>query len=69
MERLRLMGEVSTVLGIDAVELVVLNELQPALAYRIIKDGELLYTRDEVKKQLVAFKVKTMDRYFDFQPV
>ncbi len=69
MERLRLMGEISTFLGIDAVELVVLNEVQPTLAYRIIKDGEMLFSRDEAKKQLVAFKVRIMDRYFDFLPV
>lgn len=69
IERLKLMGEVSTILGLDAVELVVLNELPPGLAYRVIKDGELLYTREEAKKQLVDFKVRTMDRYFDFQPV
>lgn len=69
MERLKLMGELSIVLGVDEVELVVLNELQPSLAYRVIKDGELLYTKEDAKKQLVDFKVKTMDRYFDFQPV
>jgi predicted nucleotidyltransferase len=68
-ERLRLMGEASAALRMDAVELVILNELPPALAYRVIKDGELLYSRDEAKKQLINFKVKIMDRYFDFQPV
>lgn len=69
IERLKLMGEVSAILGMDAVELVVLNELPPGLAYRVIKDGELLFIREEAKRQLVNFKVRTMDRYFDFQPV
>lgn len=67
-ERLRLMGELSIVLETDRVELVVLNEAPPALAYRVIKDGELLFARDERKGQLVDFKVKTMDLYFDFLP-
>ncbi len=68
-ERLRLMGELSTILGTDIVELVVLNEAPPGLAYRVIRDGELLFVRDECKSQVVDFKVRTMDRYFDYQPV
>ncbi len=67
-ERLRLMGELSTILGTDAVDLVVLNESPPGLAYRVIRDGELLFAPEEGKGQLVDFKVRTMDRYFDFQP-
>lgn len=66
--RLRLMGELSTILGTDAVELVVLNESPPGLAYRVIRDGELLFAPEEGKGQLVDFKVRIMDRYFDFQP-
>ena len=68
-ERLRLMGELSVILGTDMFELVVLNEIPPNFAYRVIKDGELLYVRDEAASQLVDFKVRTMDRYFDFLPV
>lgn len=68
-ERLRLMGELSVILGTDKLELVILNEVPPNLAYRVIKDGELLYVRDEAASQLIDFKVRTMDRYFDYQPV
>lgn len=68
-ERLRLMGYLSSALGNDEFELVVLNEVPAGLAYRIIRDGELCYVRDEAKGQLVDFKVRTMDKYFDFQPV
>lgn len=68
-ERLRLMGELSTILGTDMVELVVLNETPPGLAYRVIRDGELLFAQEESKSHLVDFKVKIMDRYFDFLPV
>ena len=67
-ERLRLMGELSTILGTDEVELVVLNESPPGLAYRVIRDGELLFAPEEGKGELVDFKVRNMDRYFDFQP-
>ena len=67
-ERLELMGKLSEILGNAAFELVVLNEVPAALAYRVIQDGELLFIRDEAKSQLVDFKVRTMDRYFDFRP-
>lgn len=67
--RLRLMGELSVILGTDMLELVVLNEVPPNLAYRVIRDGELIYMRDEAAGQLIDFKVRTMDRYFDFLPV
>lgn len=67
-ERLRLMGEMSTVLGTDRIELIVLNEAPPALGYRVIRDGELLFSENDAKSQLVDFKVRTIDRYFDFQP-
>ena len=68
-ERLRLMGELSVILGTDKLELVILNDVPPNLAYRVIKYGELLYVRDEAASQLIDFKVRTMDRYFDYQPV
>lgn len=67
-ERLRLLGEMSTVLGTDAVELVVLNEAPPALGYRVTRDGLLLYASGNSNSQLVNFKVKTWDRYFDYEP-
>lgn len=41
----------------------------PNLAYRVIKDGESVYVRDGADGQLVDFKVRTLDWYFDFQPV
>lgn len=67
-ERLELMGKLSVILGNVAFDLVVLNEVPASLAYRVIRDGELLYIREEAKSQLVNFKVTTMDRYFDFRP-
>ena len=67
-ERLRLLGELSSCLGTDAVELVVLNEAPPPLGYRVTRDGELLYASDKADSQIVNYKVKTWDRYFDYQP-
>ncbi|MFZ5640758.1 MAG: type VII toxin-antitoxin system MntA family adenylyltransferase antitoxin [Bacillota bacterium] len=67
--KLQLMGDLSTVAGIDKIDLVILNEAPPGLGYRVVKDGRLLFLRDEAKAQLVAFKVRVLDRYFDYQPV
>ncbi|MCR6546585.1 type VII toxin-antitoxin system MntA family adenylyltransferase antitoxin [Dehalobacterium formicoaceticum] len=67
-ERLRLMGELSIVLGRDDIDLVVLNEAPPSLGYRVIKDGQLLYIRDGARSQLIDYQVMTMDRYFDYLP-
>ncbi len=67
-ERLKLLGKLSSILSTDAVELVVLNEAPPALGYRVTRDGVLLYASDNAGSQIINFKVKTWDRYFDYQP-
>jgi predicted nucleotidyltransferase len=67
-ERLRLLGELSIILGRDDIDLVVLNEAPPALGYRVIKDGQLLYTRDGAKSQLIDYQVRVMNLYFDYLP-
>lgn len=67
-ERLKLLVELSSILGTDAVELVVLNEAPPALGYRVTRDGVLLCASNNSNSQIVNFKVKTWDRYFDYQP-
>ena len=66
-ERLRLLGELTIILGTDKIDLVVLNEAPPGLGYRVIRDGELLFTGNNSDNQVVDFKVKTLDRYFDYQ--
>ena len=67
-ERLKLLGEMSSILGTDAVELVILNESPPTLGYRVTRDGVLLHASDNSNSQIISFKVKTWDRYFDYQP-
>ena len=67
-ERLQLLGELSQIFGTDEIELVVLNEAPPALGYRVIRDGEPYFVRENLISQVVNFKVKTLDRYFDYLP-
>lgn len=67
--RLSLMAELSRALDTDKVDLVILNESPYALAYRVIRDGQLLFMKEGEGDQHISFKERTLDRYFDYQPV
>ena len=67
--RLNLMAEFSSRLGTEKVDVIILNNATPDLAYNIIKDGQLLFKRPETRGQLVVFIARTYDRYFDYLPV
>lgn len=58
------MSKLSRELGIDAVDVVVLNEAEsPELKYRIIKEGELIYEKEPYK---VSLEPRIFNEYFDF---
>lgn len=62
--RLKLMGDISSVLKTDEVDLAVLNDLdEPELKYNIIKDGILLIEKEPFK---VIVEPGIMVEYFDF---
>lgn len=50
-----------------SVDLVLLDEARPALAYRIFRDGRLIIERDHTA--LVARKARAVLDYLDFKPV
>ena len=50
-----------------AVDLVLLDEAKPSLAYRIFRDGRLLVSHDD--SALIARKVRVLLDYLDFKPV
>jgi predicted nucleotidyltransferase len=50
-----------------SVDLVLLDEAPPALAYRIFRDGRLIVERDHTA--LVARKARAIIEYLDFKPV
>jgi hypothetical protein len=50
-----------------SVDLVLLDEAPPALAYRIFRDGRLIIERDHAA--LVARKARAVLDYLDFKPV
>jgi predicted nucleotidyltransferase len=49
------------------VDLVLLDEATPGLAYRVFRDGRVVLERD--RKALVERKVRAILEYLDFKPV
>lgn len=68
-KKLELLATITSVLKTDEVDLVVLNQAPPALAYRILSKGLLLFEKEGGKGQRVNYQVRTFDRYFDYKPV
>jgi predicted nucleotidyltransferase len=68
-KRLSLMAEIAMIIGTDNLDVLILNEAPASLAFRVLKDGQLLYLKKGAEKQLVRFKAQIFDRYCDYQPV
>jgi len=51
----------------DRIDLVLLEDIPPPLAFRIIRDGERLVANDP--REDVAFRTRTIMRYLDFKPL
>lgn len=65
--RLALVGDLMQVLHTDAVDVLILNRAPLTLRYAALRDGLLLHMRD--KEAYVAFRVRTLNEYFDFEPM
>ncbi|RLE12476.1 nucleotidyltransferase domain-containing protein [Candidatus Aerophobetes bacterium] len=61
--RLFLINRVCSLLGFKKIDLVILNDAPLILQYSILKDGVILYSRDEPKR--INIEVKIMSKYFD----
>lgn len=61
-----LMSRLEAAIGAP-VDLVVLDEARPGLAYRAFRDGKLLFERDH--GALVDRKARAILEYLDFRPV
>ena len=48
------------------VDILILNEAPPALRYRVVCDGRVLYARDE--RGRIAFEARALDEFLDFKP-
>ncbi|MBL7074319.1 nucleotidyltransferase domain-containing protein [candidate division KSB1 bacterium] len=63
--RLRLIGEIQRILKTDRLDLVDLNSSPLALHFKAIKEGKILFCRDELKR--IRKEVRIMSLYFDRQ--
>lgn len=62
-----IVSKLETATGGRPVDLVLLDDAPPGLAYRIFRDGRVLVARD--RTALVDRKVRAILEYLDFQPV
>lgn len=64
--RLDLIGEATRAWGRPDVDVVLLNEASPLLAYEVVRSGRLLFERDHDAR--VAFEARTAQHYLDLEP-
>lgn len=65
--RLEIMGMAMSILRINDVDVATLNRLPLALRYRVVREGKMLFCRDENAR--IAFEAQTTLRYLDYKPV
>lgn len=63
----RLLDALHGELAADRVDLVILNDAPPALAFQVLKHGVVALERDRV--DLHRFRVRTYSRHADYEPV
>ena len=61
-----LANEFATTLGVDEIDIVVLDRAPLDLRGRVLTEGRVLWSRDEPRR--VRFTVETLSRYFDILP-
>jgi predicted nucleotidyltransferase len=66
-ERLTLIGALEYLLGTDTVDLVILNDASPLLAYEALRHGVLLYCVSEQTR--IEFQMRTLRTYEDTAPL
>jgi hypothetical protein len=66
-KRLSFTGDLSQVFNDDQVDVVVLKDASPLLAYEVLRGGILLYCSDEEER--IGFQVRTLLIYEDTAPL
>jgi predicted nucleotidyltransferase len=61
--RIALMQELTKIFRSDEVQVVILNQAPPLLAYKVIVEGKLLLRRDELAR--LRFRIDATRRYLD----
>lgn len=66
MDKLNLIGDLTTIFKRDDIDLVILNSAKPVLKHQIIKHGKIIYMKTQECK--VDFEVKVLNEYMDMEP-
>ena len=66
-KRLMLMTEIGHQLRTDSIDVLILNQSPLALSYRVLRDGILIYCRDEAKR--IEYTARVLTLYLDFKPI
>ena len=61
--RITLMQELTKIFHSDEVQVVILNQAPPLLAYKVVVEGKLLLCRDELAR--LRFRIDATRRYLD----
>ena len=62
----RLIAALADHIAADRLDVVILNDAPPALAFQVLKSGKLAFERD--RTALHRFRVSTYARHSDFEP-
>lgn len=65
--RMDITAAVAEVTSEDVADVIVLNDAPVALGYRVLRDGNVILSRDE--RSRIRFFVQTVDRYLDMAPM
>ena len=65
-KQIELLTYLSQIMGTDRVDVAILNRASPLLAHRILRDGRLLFSKDE--SQRIYFQTRAIDLYLDTEP-
>jgi predicted nucleotidyltransferase len=65
-QRRRVLAALAAHVAADRLDLVILNDAPPALAFQVLKGGTLAFERDRIA--LHRFRVRTYARHADFEP-
>ena len=65
--RLALIGAVAEVVGEERADVVLLNDAPVSLAFRVVRDGEIILCRDD--RARAEHKLLTITKYIDMEPM
>ena len=65
--QIALMQSLAPIFRSDEVDVLILNQAPPLLAYKVIVEGKILVCRDEVAR--IRFRVRATQRYLDTKPM